>query len=55
MNITLLKKEYAIKAAQILAEAYWDSIDKAKNELLKKIKSRECFVAIADQQRNSKI
>ena len=50
MKIIPLKKEYVSQTAEILVEAYWNSVDEAKNELFKKIKSNECFIALENKE-----
>lgn len=46
MKIINLNKMYLKNTAKIMVEDYWDSIEKAKNELLTKMISGECFIAL---------
>ncbi|MEK6846970.1 MAG: GNAT family N-acetyltransferase [Nanoarchaeota archaeon] len=50
MKIILLNKNHIRSASKIMVESYWDSILKAKIELLKKIKSKEGYVCINNKE-----
>ena len=50
MKIIFLTQKHLESTAQIMVEAYWDSIVKARVELLKRIKSNECFIALDNNE-----